>query len=236
VVAYGSILILLIAVFAISSILVKILRSNGMRNYFFGKRVRWIFAGYIAILVICAGLSPWLPTDGKSNNQTIDLNVLEHADTELYEAALAGNIDKVDSNYIKKTWNLNYQGQQLTLTTPMEEFINTSIMVKRKTVNDGEIEAVYYKSGSSVNGMDISDLEKPLRMDIKNNTMRIEDPEKLTLEFSQFQQAFPINQFTGKGSFSHSNNFYLGTSILYLKVPKDLELNSSSELNVQFIE
>ena len=180
-------------------------------------------------------MSPLLPTDEKIYKGN-DVNDLDHAGIELYEAALAGNIDKVDSNYIKKTWNLDYQDEQLAITTPNEEFIETSIIVERKTVNDGEIEAVYYKSGSSVNGMDISDLEKPLQLKIEKNTMRIENPEKLTLEFTQFQQAFPINQFTGKGGFSHSNNIYEGNSILYLKVPKDLKINAPSELNVQYVE
>ena len=224
-------LIILIIIIAI----VRLWKSTGRKNTFFGKRIRWIFGGYLAILVICAGLSPLLPTDEKIY-KAIDVNDLDHEGTELYEAALAGNIDKVDSNYIKKTWNLDYQDEQLAITTPNEEFIETSIIIERKTVNDGEIEAVYYKSGSSVNGMDISDLEKPLRMKIEKNTMRIENPEKLTLEFTQFQQAFPINQFTGKGGFSHSHNFYEGASILYLKVPKDLKINAPSELNVQYVE
>ncbi len=66
--------------------------------------------------------------------------------------------------------------------------------------------------------------------------MRIENQENLTLEFTQFQQAFPINQFTGKSGFSHSHNFYEGISVLYLKVPKDLKINAQSELNVQYVE
>ncbi|MEH7177019.1 hypothetical protein [Neobacillus vireti] len=229
-----SILPLLIILIIIIAI-VRMSKSSGRKNYFFGKPIRWLFGGYLAILVICAGLSPLLPEDEKID-KAIDVNNLDRAGIELYETALAGNIDKVDSNYIKKTWNLEYQNQQLAIISPNEEYIETSIIVKRKTVNDGGIDAVYFKSGSSVNGMDISDLEKPLRMKIENNTMRIENPEKLELKFTQFQQAFPISQFTGKGGFSHSHNFYEGTSILYLKVPKDLKINAPSELNVQYVE
>ena len=230
-VSFIPLVIIVIVIIAI----VRLTKSSGRKNNFFGKKIRWIFGGYLAILVICAGLSPLLSTDGITY-KAIDVKDLDHAGTELYEAALAGNIDKVDSNYIKKAWNLDYQDQQLAITTPNEEFIETSIIVERKTVNDGGIDAVYFKSESSVNGMDISDLEKPLQMKIEKNTMRIVNPEKLELEFTQFQQAFPINQFTGKGGFSHSHNFYEGTSILYLKVPKDLKINAPSELNVQYVE
>src|SRR3954451_23121798 len=173
-----AILPLLIIIIIIIAI-VRLSKRSGRKNTFFGKQIRWIFGGYLAILVICAGLSPLLPTDEKIYKGT-DVNNLDHAGIELYEAALAGKIDKVDNKYIKKTWNLDYQDEQLAITTPNEEFIETSIIVERKTMNDGEIEAVYYKSGSSVNGMDISDLEKPLQMKIEKNTMRIENPEKLT--------------------------------------------------------
>ncbi len=212
------------------------LSKSGRKNYFFGKRMHWFFGGYLAILVICAGMAPLLPTDEKIYKD-IDVKDLDHAGTELYEAALAGNIDKVDSNYIKKTWNLDYQDQQLSITASNEEFIETSIIVERKTVNDGDIEAVYYKSASSVNGMDISALEKPLQIKVENNAMKIKNPERLELGFTQFQQAFPINQFTGKrGYFSHSNSIYEGNSVLYLKVPKDLKINAQSELNVQYVE
>lgn len=224
-------LIILIIIIAI----VILSKRNGSKNTFFGKKIRWIFGGYLAILVICAGLSPLLPTNGKTY-KTINVKHLDNESMKLYETVLKGNIDKVDSKFIKKTWNLDYQDEQLAITTPNEEFIETSIIVERKTVNDGEIEAVYYKSGSSVNGMDISDLEKSLQLKIEKNTVRIENPERLTREFTQFQQAFPINQFTGKGGFSHSNNFYEGNSILYLKVPKDLKINAPSELNVQYVE
>jgi hypothetical protein len=223
-------------IIAIMIIAIIRLSKSGRKNYFFGKRIHWLFGCYLAILVICAGLTPLLPTDEKIYKD-IDVNDLDDAGTELYEAALAGNIDKVDSNYIKKTWNLDYQYQQLAITASNEEFIETSILVERKTVNDGDIEAVYYKSGSSVNGMNISGLEKPLQIKVQNNAMKIENPERLELEFTQFQQAFPINQFTRKrGYFSHSNSIYEGISVLYLKVPKDLKINAQSELNVQYVE
>ncbi|MEH7275707.1 hypothetical protein [Neobacillus vireti] len=224
-------LIILIIIIAI----VRMSKSSGRNNYFFGKPIRWLFGGYLAILVICAGLSPLLPEDEKID-KAIDVNNLDRAGIELYETALAGNIDKVDSNYIKKTWNLEYQNQQLAIIAPNEEYIETSIIVKRKTVNDGGIDAVYLKSESSVNGMDISDLEKPLQIKIEKNEMRIQNPERLELKFTQFQQPFVINQFTGKSTFSHSNNIYEGTSVLYLKVPKDLKINAATELNVQYVE
>jgi hypothetical protein len=62
------------------------------------------------------------------------------------------------------------------------------------------------------------------------------NPEKVKIKFSQFQQAFTVNQFTGEKPFRHATHFYGGTSILYLKIPKDLKLIDHSYINYQFIE
>ncbi len=109
-VSFIPLLIIVIIILAI----VRLSKSTGRKNTFFGKRIPWIFGGYLAILVICAGVSPLLPTD-ENIYKTIDVKDLDHEGTELYEAALAGNIDKVDSSYVKKTWNLDYQDQQLAI-------------------------------------------------------------------------------------------------------------------------
>ncbi|MEH7010826.1 hypothetical protein V7087_08385 [Neobacillus niacini] len=232
---YGPILIVLIIAIAIIGILVKLSKNSSKKNFFSGNRIRWIFVGYISILIICTGLSPLLPK-GDITYKKVDVNQLERDSSELYEAAIQGNIENVDSEYILKTWNLEYSEKQLNIAVTNDDFLSAVIIVERKNDNDGKIEAAFYKTGSSINNMAISELDKPLRMEMGKNTLRLENPEKLILEFSQFQHAFPINQFTGKGDFSDSNNFYEGTSILYLKIPKDLELNTTFEIDIQYVE
>lgn len=222
-------------VISITALLVKLSKSSSKKNFFFGNRIRWILVGYISILIICTGLSPLLPK-GEITYKEVDVNQLERDSRELYEAAIQGNIENVDSEYILKTWNLDYSEKQLNIVVTNEEFLNAVIIVERKNDNDGKIEAAFYKTGSSINDMAISELDKPLRIEMRNNTWKLQNPEKLNLEFSQFQHAFPIKQFTGKGNFIDSNNFYEGPSILYLKIPKDLELNATSEIDLQYVE
>jgi hypothetical protein len=232
--SFVPIVIVVIMVIAITSLLVNLTKRSS-KVLLSGSRIRWMFVGYLSILLIFSGLSPLLP-EGEITYQKVDINQLESDSNELYEAAIQGKIENVDSKYIVKTRKFDYPEKQLNIAVVNEDFLSASIFVERKTTNDGKIEALHYQTGSGLNEMALSDLMQPLGINIDKNTLLLENPEKLKLEFSQFQQAFPINQFTGKGDFSDINNFYDGTSILYLKIPKDLELNNTYEIDLQYVE
>jgi hypothetical protein len=216
---------------------VSIMKSGRMKKNLLGSRLRWMLGGYVAILLICTGVSPLLPDDKEVTYKIINNSQdIEKESTELYDAANEGNIEKIDNKFINKVWSLGYEEQELTITTENDELISTAVIVERKTTNDGKIEALHYKTRSGVNNMEITELENPLRIVLNKNTLTIMNPEKVKLKFSQFQQAFTINQFTGEKPFRHSTRFYGGTSILYLKIPKDLKLVDHSNINYQFIE
>jgi hypothetical protein len=232
--SFVPIVIVVIMVIAITSLLVNLTKRSS-KVLLSGSRIRWMFVGYLSILLICSGLSPLLPK-GEITYQKVDADQLERDSTELYEAAIQGKIENVDSKYMVKTRNFDYPEKQLNIEVDNEDFLSTSIFVERKTINDGKIEALHYQTGSGLNDMAISDLMQPLGINIDKNTLRLENPEKIKLEFSQFQQAFPISQFTGKGDFGDTNNFIDGTSILYLKIPKDLELNTTNEIALEYVE
>lgn len=233
-ISFVPIVIVVIIIFTITSLLINLTKRSS-KVLFSGNRIRWIFVGYLSILLLCSGLSPLLPK-GEISYQKVDVNQLERDSNELYKAAIQGKIENVDSKYIVKTRKFDYSEKQLNIAVVNEDFLSASIFVERKTTNDGKIEALHYQTGSGLNQMTISDLMQPLKINIDKNTLILENPEKLKLEFSQFQQAFPINQFTGKGDFSDMNNFYDGTSILYLKIPKDLELTTTNEIALEYVE
>lgn len=216
--------------------IVRILKSGRMKKVLQGSRLRWMLGGYVAILLICTGVSPLLPDEEVTYKIINNSQDIDKESTELYEAAIEGNIDKIDNKYINKRWTLGYEEQELNIATENDELISTAVMVERKTVNDGKIEALHFKTRSGVNNMEITELEKPIRIELNENTLTIKNPEKVKLKFSQFQQAFTVNQFTGEKPFRHATHFYGGTSILYLKIPKDLKLVDKSNLNYQFIE
>jgi len=213
------------------------MNSGRLKKNLLGSRFHWILGGYVAILLICTGVSPLLPDSKEIKYKFIsDSHDLDKESTKLYEEAIEGNIDSIDNKFINKKWNLDYGGQELTIATENDELISTAIMVERKNTNDGKIEALHYKTRSTVNNMEITELENPLRIELNENTLTIMNPEKVVLKFSQFQQAFTVNQFTGEKPFSRATHFNGGTSILYLKIPKDLKLIDQSNINYQFIE
>ncbi|NWQ42495.1 hypothetical protein MLOOGBEN_17470 [Bacillus sp. EB106-08-02-XG196] len=225
-------LIILIIILGI----VRILRSGRMKKVLQGSRLRWMLGGYVVILLICTGVSPLLPYKEVNYKIINNSQDIDKESTELYEAAVKGNIDKIDNKFVSKVWSLGYEERELNITTENDELISTAVIVERKTANDGKIEALHFKTRSGVNNMEITELEKPITVELNGKTLTIMNPEKVKLKFSQFQQAFTVNQFTGEKPFRHSTRFYGGTSILYLKIPKDLKLVDNSNINYQFIE
>ena len=73
--------------------IVRMTKNNGRKNTLFGKQIRWIFGGYLAILVICAGLSPLLPNEGEIYKMT-DVNDLDQAGASYRRQHLRGILIK----------------------------------------------------------------------------------------------------------------------------------------------
>lgn len=231
---FGIILLL-----AFGAIIFGISKGIGNRQgrYLYSNRVRWIVAGYVAILLICAVVVTVNPNKDQADWKMIDIEDLEKKNQDLYNYAIAGKIDTVDSKFINEKWDLDYREQQLNIEVAAAEFLNTQIIVERKQTNDDKIEAIYYKTRTSVNGMDITNRTNPLRLELAGNTLSLMNPKKVTLEFSMFTNVFSVNQFTGEDSlFDHHSYISEGASILYLQIPKDLELMDKGDLNLQFVE
>ena len=236
---FAPILIILFIVIIISFFIAKSMKGsvNKKGKYLYGNRVRWIFGVYISLLLICGIVVTVTPDKGTSDLKTANIKELEKERIALINAATAGNIETIDSNYIDKKWDLDYPDQKLNVAVENGEFLSTQIFVERKNTNDDKIEAVSYKTRSSVNEMDITKLTNPLRLKLAGKTLSLMNPKKAKLEFSMFNNVFAVNQFTGEDSlFAHQSSFFDGESILYMRIPKDLELINKSDLNIQFVK
>jgi hypothetical protein len=109
--------------------------------------------------------------------------------------------------------------------------------VERKNTNDDKIEAVAYRTRSSMNDMDISKLINPIRVKLVGNLLTLQAPKQAKLKLSMFNNVFAVTQFSSEASlFKHHSSFYDGQSILYMRIPKDLELINKSDLNIQFVK
>ncbi|NHC40389.1 hypothetical protein G6549_10435 [Bacillus sp. MM2020_1] len=239
IVAFIPILIILFIVIIISAFVVKILKRsvNKKGKYLYSNRVRWIFGGYISLLLICGIVVAVTPDKSTTDLETVNIKELEKENIALINAAEAGKIDTIGSKYINKKWQLDYPEQKLNVVVENGEFLSTQIFVERKNTNDHKIEAVAYKTRSSVNDMDITKLTNPLRLKLVGKTLSLMNPTKVKLEFSMFNNVFAVNQFTGEDSlFEHHSSFSDGQSILYMRIPKDLELIDKSNIYIQFVK
>lgn len=85
--------------------------------------------------------------------------------------------------------------------------------------------------------MDLSDEVKPLEIKWSQDTLTIMKPEFIDLNFAMFKKEFPITQFVEEdGLDPHSSGGFMRHPILYLKVPKDLEIVDQTNGYVDFIE
>jgi hypothetical protein len=235
----APILLTLVIAITIIALVVKITKSsvNKKGKYVNSNLVRLVFGGYIAILLICLGLDVVLPANEVNDREIVDNKELEKESLELYEAAVEGRIDKVDHSFIRKEWNLDYQNSLLNVEIQNEEFLNSQIIVERKETSDDTIEAILYGTRSSVNNIEITKKLNPIQLEMAGDKLTLINPKKVKFEFYQFENVFSTNQFTeGESLFEHHSNFFEGHSILYLKIPKDLELIAQSNLEIQYVE
>jgi heme/copper-type cytochrome/quinol oxidase subunit 2 len=233
------ILIILFIVVIISSFTAKSMKRKvpNMGKSFSSNWVRRIFTGYISLLVICTIVVPFIIGKDINDFKKAPIVKVEKEGNALLDAAAKGKFATIESNLIEKKWNLAYHESKLNLTTETDQYFGAQIFVERKNTNDDKIEAVAYRTSSSMNDMDISKLINPIRLKVAGNLLTVQNPKQAKLKFSMFNNVFAVTQFTGEASsFQHNSSFYDGQSILYLRIPKDLELIIKSDLNIQFVE
>ncbi|WP_026573617.1 hypothetical protein [Bacillus sp. UNC438CL73TsuS30] len=232
------IIIIIVIGMIIAFFVVKMMNGSGKRKgrYNFRKRVYWILGGYITVLLVCFIIDIAHPVNGMmTDRKIVKEKDLAQENSELYVAALEGKIAETGNPFVVKKWDFDYQGKKLNIKTENGEFFDARVVVERKKENDGKIDAIYYHTRSSVDQREITEKKRPIRIQLSEGTLMLGQPERVELKFSQFENVFTINQFTGTGWFQHESNFFEGQGILYLQIPKKLDLNAQSELDLQYV-
>lgn len=228
-------IIIVIAFVALVGRIMKRTINKGGRSIY-SKRVRWLVGGYIALLLIGMGVEALLPVKALSEEYIVDREELDQESIDLYTAATEGKIAEQDRSFIRKDWNLNYEGEKLNIASQNDEYLETQIIVERKQDNDGKIEALFYSTRSIVNNMDITEKIHPPGLDLADNILTVSNPIKVQLKYHQFQNVFSINQFTGEDTLFDNNTSYHGQSILYIRIPNNLELIHDENLNIYYVD
>jgi hypothetical protein len=209
---------------------------NKRRNYSYSKRTRMIFTGYLSLLILCAIVDLVIP--GK---ETLTFKKMHDTDitkegTDLYTAALSGKINQVNQDFKVTDWKFDYHEQKLTLNYQDGEYPNFQVVIERKSSEDPKLEAAFYRTRASINNLDITNSLHIPGVKLSGNQLILLKPEKTKLKYSEFANVFPVNQFTGKKSFSYSSDFNEGQGLLYLRIPKDIQVETKANLNVDYVK
>lgn len=201
------------------------------------KRTTWLLVGYGAVLLIAMGMS-YVVSLASAANAEIPYEELEKEYQAFYEAAHRGNIDEIRKySVMEKKWDFPYAEKGLKIVkTDNEHYL--WLIVERKQENDGLIEATMYRSRAVTSSegaytIDFTDKIPPSGIELSDGTMTITKPEPVELNFAAFKKEFTINQFTGEGGRGFGSATYWGQNVLYLQIPKDLQLVTPE--NVQLI-
>jgi hypothetical protein len=191
-----------------------------------------VFVGYFVVLLFCLVLDIFHPLE-KSTFQHIYNNSkeLEMERVELLDAAEVGKFNEINPKMLKAEWDAEYDDKQLNLAVQNGDNFNVFVVVERKEINDEKIEVKFYKSTSSADSYKIN----PIGIELSGDTLFLIKPEPVKVNFSQFENPFTINQFTGDKWFQHDTNFVHGQNVIYLQIPKNLQLVDKSDINFQYV-
>lgn len=228
----GIVVIVVVAAF-IAGLFYSVAKLIKSKNNSSVKRVRWMFGGYVVILLLSTGFASFVPEQKMNPGNKVDTDRLNNEGAEFETKALEGKVDQLDSKWKRKAWSINYQGQQLHIVASSDNYSDVMIIAERKATNDNQIEATFYQSTVAINNHEIA--QRPQLEVVLADDGLVLRQRRAQLSYTQFVNTFPISQFNGETMFSHSGSFYESQSFLYLKIPKDLEVIPQENLHFEYV-
>ncbi|WP_413374801.1 hypothetical protein [Alkalihalobacillus sp. 1P02AB] len=148
----------------------------------------------------------------------------------------AGNFAEIDQSWISETWSFDYKDDEIYLTAMFYQSI-FQIYIERKEENDGVIEAsmIARTELESTLGYLLEERVETGRVELGENRLLVMgEDDFIRKQVRLFDHGFPIKQFQGAYEEGQSNPS-TGQSIIYLKIPNDLEIIADSDFNYKEI-
>lgn len=207
------------------------------KKYLSNRNVITLFiGGYIAILLLSLILSTFIPFKDTPIIERINEKWLNKQENELLNKAYQGKIDDINPNLIVQKWEKDYHYKELKFAVQSEDFLDTTIVVERKPTDDGKIEGILFKTNSIINGIDVTNIIQPVHLGWLNDQLTFSQPEPFYLDYTLYDKEFTVKQFTGEFSLMDGDaNTYLGTQLLYLRIPKSLDIVYEDEINIEYV-
>lgn len=193
-------------------------------------KLKWILAIYGSILLAALIFSYLLPVGKSVEYQTVsdtERDLAEKAGEMLVKAAYnRKNIseENIAGVNIKNESTIPFEGKQLELSVE-DTYGPITILVERKLENDNEIEYIEFETRTIIENLDLSEEIGPISVTVQED-LRIMNSDFEDINIGMFDKEFTISQFTSDEGFElfDDSHHVWGEHVLFLRIPKDLEL------------
>jgi hypothetical protein len=190
--------------------------------------ITWIIGIYVTLLVASVILFYSLPKEKFADVRTVSQEKIwaaERGYISFYDSAQKGAIHELEGVTRNGEWEFSYTDEKLQLIKG-DTVTSIEVFAERKDTNDNKIEVSSYATDLMIEGVVIKDSLKPPGVELSGNNLRIIQPKITELKYAMFDKEFTISQFTSEPNKSvrYGGNAVMGNQILYLRIPKDLEV------------
>ena len=204
--------------------------NSRLKRFFKIKITHWLILIYAFVLLAASAIVPFM------SKELTELDAQERQDSEkmfseLTEKLENGQAEKIDPRYILVEHSFDAENQTVKIASQLES--SPMIYVKRKDVNDGKIEAVIFQHPFIIDGADFSEVLEPYELTFEDNLLTIRS-EQQRLKLSVMHSPFPVRQLTNVSMMHHSSS--RGDQLIYLQLPRGLELKNDESLYVRYVE
>lgn len=192
---------------------------------------------YLSILIVSVPVCYLLSADSFHTvvwDRSLDQTKMQvYNNLESY--AEQGKLDQLSGLICTDIHSFNFPGNTLSLKVDDPSRVST-IFIVRKTLDDGIIDVSTYTTGSTINGTDFTDLAGPPKLSLQADVLTVESGLNKNINIRKFEKDFTVVQFTKQMNEFTGNGIDFGDTILYIQVPKNLEIQQGNNYNVKIFE
>ncbi len=215
------------------------LRARPKKRQMSRKMPYVFFSAYVVILLIAtitvSIMDKTSSAEFPRQLSDAEANQIEQA---LFNSILNKERASIDPSLILE--NRTHQAEDtLRLTKPASDRFAefTSIYIERKSEDDGMIEETIYKPSLIINDLDFSDRLQYALPEWQQDEVVFRSPPTTEIEFSSYQDAYLLSQFTKKRSESLINFSSMSRQItIHLLVPSSTEIEADDSLMITYLE
>lgn len=157
-------------------------------------------------------------------------------DLNAYRFPPEGDLDELPEIYKNSNQIFKLDSNIITLINS-SNIEDNQIRIERKDTDDGEVEVSTYIGPHYAGGVDFTRLVLPPKIILEKGMLSIQAPTQQNLEFKRFDAGFTVNQFEQvKQNSGEMNSAHIGWKVVYIRVPKNLEIINSVGYNVQMVK